>query len=162
MLAAAEGEAAALPKEGDLFVAAGKTRGKPLTSRDIRLGARPVIAYAMDPKTGVVRNGSRLNQVLLLRLDPQKLSPETTSRAVDGIVAYSAICTHTGCDVSEWLGGDRLLLCPCHFSTFDPADGARVADGVAPRPLPALPLALDRGRLRIAGPFTSDVGFEPA
>ena len=35
-----------------------------------------------------------------------------------------------------------MLHCPCHFSKFNPGDGARVADGPAPRPLPALPLAL--------------------
>jgi Rieske Fe-S protein len=160
VIAAREDEAAAPPRKGDFLVSAGRARRKPLTASDVRLGARPIVAHAMDPKTGVVRSASRLNQVLLLRLDPQTLSRDTKARAIDGIVAYSAICTHTGCDVSEWLTDKRVLLCPCHFSTFDPADSARVAEGVAPRPLPALPLAVDRGRLRIAGPFTADVGFE--
>jgi rieske iron-sulfur protein len=153
-------DAEAPPRKGDFLVSAAGGRRKHLTASDVRLGARPIFAHAMDPRTGMVRSASRLNQVLLLRLNPQALSRETRGRAVDGIVAYSAICTHTGCDVSEWLREKRVLLCPCHFSTFDPADGARVAEGVAPRPLPALPLALDRGRLRIAGPFTADVGFE--
>jgi Rieske Fe-S protein len=35
-----------------------------------------------------------------------------------------------------------------------------VADGPAPRSLPALPLTLVDGRLVVAGPFTSRVGFE--
>jgi Rieske Fe-S protein len=159
-LAAREEGAGTAPRKGDFLVTAGKARRKPLTTSDVRLGARPIIAHAMDPRTGVVRSASRLNQVLVLRLNPQTLTSETKSRAIDGIVAYSAICTHTGCDVSEWLGDRRVLLCPCHFSTFDPADGARVAEGVAPRPLPALPLALDRGRLRVAGRFTADIEFE--
>ena len=55
---------------------------KPLTPNDIRLGAPPIIAWAMDPKTRTVRSGSRLNQVLLVRLDAKKLSPDTASRAV--------------------------------------------------------------------------------
>jgi Rieske Fe-S protein len=37
-----------------------------------------------------------------------------------------------------------------------------VVGGPAPRPLPALPLALKDGYLSVAGPFTSIVGFESA
>ena len=77
------------------------------------------------------------------------------------MVAYTTICTHSGCDVAE-LTDDQLLLCPCHSSTFDPKDGARVTDGPAPRSLPALPLTISEGRLVVAGAFTDRVGFEVA
>ena len=113
------------------------------------------MAWAMDPIDRTVRSGSRLNRVLLIRLDAGKLSPETRSRAADGVVAYTAICTHTGCEVVEWLAGEGVLHCPCHFSKFNPSDGARVVDGPAPRPLPALPLAIVDGRLVVAKPFTT-------
>jgi nitrite reductase/ring-hydroxylating ferredoxin subunit len=83
-----------------------------------------------------VRSGSRLNLVLLLRFDPGELSPETRLRAADGVVGYTAICTHTGCEVEEWLAEKQLLYCGCHASMFDPKDGARVVDGPAPRVLP--------------------------
>jgi nitrite reductase/ring-hydroxylating ferredoxin subunit len=46
--------------------------------------------------------------------------------------AFSAICTHQGCTVSEVAGG--TINCPCHGSKFAVADGA-VAGGPAPRPL---------------------------
>jgi len=44
----------------------------------------------------------RLNKVLVLRLDPEGFDPETKGRTIDGVVAYSAICPHTGCDVTNW------------------------------------------------------------
>jgi Rieske Fe-S protein len=150
------------PKEGDLLVKADDPSSTPLSPDDIPRDAAQTMAWALDPVDGTVRNGSRLNRVLLLRFDPAALSPETQSRAADGVVAYTAICTHTGCDVVEWLTDQHLLHCPCHFSKFDPTDGARIVGGPAPRSLPALPLALHDGRLTVARPFTTRVGFEPA
>src|SRR5580765_7164307 len=89
------------PRIGDVFVKPGDSAKTPLTPDDIRAGAPQTLAWPMDPSDGTVRSGSRLNQVVLLRLDPQTLSPETRARAADGIVAYTAICTHTGCDVDD-------------------------------------------------------------
>jgi len=148
------------PQEGDLLVRVGDSSIKPLTPDDIPFGATQTMAWAMDQTDKTVRSGSRLNRVLLVRLDAEKLSPETSSRAADGVVAYTAICTHTGCDVDDWLPDERLLYCPCHSSKFDPQDGARVVDGPAPRMLPALPLKLVDGALVVAKPFTTRVGFE--
>ena len=152
--------AAARPEEGDLLIKSGDSSKTPLTPRDIPAGAAHTMAWAMDPGDRTVRSGSRLNQILLLRLDPEKLTAETRSRAAEGVVAYTSICTHTGCDVDDWLAAEQLLSCPCHFSTFDPKDGARVVDGPAPRMLPALPLTIVDGTLVVTKPFTAAVGFE--
>ena len=59
-------------------------------------------------------------------------------------------------------GSDRssILFCSCHESTFDPKDGAKVVDGPAPRPLPALPLKVVDGVLVVAQGFTAPVGYE--
>lgn len=119
-----------------------------------------MIAWAVNAADQTVRSGSRLNRVLLLRFDPEVLDPATRARAADGVVAYSAICTHTGCDVGTLLDDEQVLYCECHESKFDPKDNARVTDGPAPRSLPALPLKVVEGRLLVAGPFTSRVGFE--
>ena len=148
------------PKEGDLLVKVGDANATPLTPADIPAGARQTMAWPMDPTNKTVRNGSRLNRVLLVRLDPEKLSPETKSRAADGVVAYTAICTHTGCEVTEWAPEEQILVCPCHDSRFAPKDAARVVDGPAPRSLPALPLKVMDGTLAVAKPFTTPVGFE--
>ena len=51
------------------------------------------------------------------------------------------------------------LVCPCHYSTFDPATGGTVVYGPAGRPLPQLPLMVDRrGNLRAAGNYSGPVG----
>src|SRR2546422_2139264 len=149
------------PKESDLLVKMGDSEKTALTPADIPLGAMQTLAWAMDPADHTVRSGSRLNQLLLLRFDPEKLAPETRSRSADGVVAYTLICTHNGCDIDDWLAGDQNLSCSCHSSTFDPKDGAKVVDGPAPRPLPALPLKVVDGKLVVAKPFTARVGFEP-
>ena len=148
------------PRAGDFLVK--EDDRKPLTPDDIPAGAAQTMAWAMDPTDRTVRSGSRLNRVLLLRLDAGQLAADTRSRAAGGVVAYTAVCTHTGCEVVEWLAAEQALQCPCHFSKFDPRDGARVVDGPAPRALPALPLTLVDGNLVVAQPFTSRVGFDPA
>jgi rieske iron-sulfur protein len=118
------------------------------------------MAWPMDPQTNTVRNGSRLNKVLLLRLDPEGFDPETKDHAVEGVVAYSAVCTHTGCDVTSWHPDRQLLECPCHYSLYDPKKGAKVVGGPSPRRLPALPLKITDGRLVVAKPFTGRAGFQ--
>ena len=66
--------ASARPKEGDLLIKSGDSSKTPLTPRDIPAGAAQTMAWAMDPGDRTVRSGSRLNQILLLRLDPEKLT----------------------------------------------------------------------------------------
>ena len=59
-------------------------------------------------------------------------------------VAYSAVCTHQGCKVAYQ---DGNLACPCHGSVFDPANGAEVVAGPAPRPLPEIPVKVEGGEV---------------
>jgi rieske iron-sulfur protein len=157
----AQGDAASIrPKEGDFLVKVGDSGAKPLAPEDVPLDALQTMAWPLDPLDGTVRSASRLNRILLVRFTPEKLSPETLLRAADGVVAYTAICTHTGCEVIDWHADEQLLSCPCHYSKFDPKDGARVVDGPAPRTLPALPLQTVGGKLVVAKPFLTRVGFE--
>jgi rieske iron-sulfur protein len=149
------------PKENDLLVAIGGTGApQPLKPDDLPLGGNPTMAWPMDPQSSTVRSGSRLNKVLLLRLDPDGFDPTTKDRAADGVVAYSAVCTHAGCDVTAWHPDRRLVECPCHNSVYDPMEGAKVVSGPAPRPLPTLPLKIADGRLVVAKPFTGRAGFQ--
>src|SRR5581483_2825539 len=86
--------------------------------------------------------------------------------APGGIVAYSKICTHAACAISLYrkplfppTTPDWALVCPCHYSTFDPATGGTVIFGPAGRDLPQLPLMIDRaGELRAAGDYSGAVG----
>jgi rieske iron-sulfur protein len=161
-VAAQEPPASLRPRVGDLLVKVDDKALTPLGAEDIPIGSAQVLAWAMDPNDKTVRSGSRLNRLMLLRFDEARLSANTKSRAAAGVVAYTAICTHTGCDVSDWLPDEGMLYCPCHFSKYDPKDGATVVDGPAPRPLPALPLAVADGKLVVAAPFTARVSFDPA
>jgi len=107
--------------------------------------------------------------LVVVRLAPSQLHlpPENAHYAADGIVAYSKICTHAGCAIS--LYRDPLfqrdepkgpaLVCPCHYSTFNPGTGGTVEFGPAGRKLPMLPIMIDAaGHLRAKGTFDEPVG----
>jgi len=154
-------DASAPPRAGDRLVFAyGDRAGQLMDPADLALGTRQVFAFPMDPVAGVVRSGNRLNQIVVVRLNPDWLSEETRARSADGIVAYSGVCTHTGCDIDIWVEAENRLQCMCHEAQFDPADGARVVGGPAPWQLAALPLTLSEGRLAVAGEFLGRVGFQ--
>ena len=160
-VAGAQPDGAAIrPKTGDLLIKADDPEHRPLRPADIPLNARQIAAWAMDPMERTVRKASRMNALILLRLDEAGLTTATRARAAEGVVAYTAICTHTGCDVDEWIADRMVLSCSCHLSEFDPKDAARVLDGPAPRVLPALPLNVVDDVLVVARAFTSPVGFE--
>lgn len=151
------------PQKGDVLVfSEGDQEGKLVTIADLPLGGPPVHAWPKDPKTSVVRSASRLNEILIIRLDPAELDDQTRARAQDGIVAYSAICAHAGCPVTAWVKSDvgdkEVFKCMCHNSEYDPRQGAQVVFGPAPRRLAALPLALTDGALSVAGNFIGKVG----
>jgi len=148
------------PKEGDLLIKVDDQKAFPLTPDDIPMAADQTMAWAMDPVTKTIRSGERLNRILLVRFSPVQLSAETRVRAAEGVVAYTAICTHAGCEVTDWIVDKQFLFCPCHDSTFDPKDNGKVVDGPAPRMLPALPLKIIDKKLVVAGPFTARIYFE--
>ena len=101
---------------------------------------------------------------LLIRTRPtQRFRPRRGREAwtIDGVVAYSKLCTHVGCPVGLYQAEAGLLLCPCHQSTFDVLDGARPVFGPAARALPQLPLGRnEEGELIALGDFSSPVGAE--
>jgi ubiquinol-cytochrome c reductase iron-sulfur subunit len=107
--------------------------------------------------------------VVVVRLDPSqlKLPADRADWAPQGLLAYSKICTHAGCAIAEYrkplfapTEPRPALVCPCHYSTFDPAAAGAVIFGPAGRPLPQLPLVVDAGtgELRAGGVFSGPVG----
>lgn len=155
------------PQKSDFLVhSEGEHADEIIRPGDLTLGGPPVHAWPKDPKSSVIRKGSRLNEIILLKLDPGELDEETRSRSADGIVAYSLVCTHAGCPVSEWAkaaeGDKNVLKCPCHNSEFNPREGAQVVFGPAPRRLAALPLAIVDGSLTVAATFVGKVGGQQA
>lgn len=151
------------PQKGDLFVfAEGEKQGKIVGPDDIQLNEQPILAWPYDPEAKVARDGSRLNQILLVRLDPKNFDEATQERAADGIVAYSAVCAHQGCPITGWVKdqGIQVFKCFCHNSEYDPTHGAQVVFGPAPHPLAALPVKVSDGQLHVAGKFSGRVGFQ--
>jgi quinol---cytochrome c reductase iron-sulfur subunit len=104
----------------------------------------------------------------VVRLDPRELRLPfgRSGWAPHGVLAYSKVCTHAGCAVGLYrsplfrpTAPRPALVCPCHYSTFDPARGGAVLFGPAGRPLPQLPLLVDDAdHLRAAGGFSGPVG----
>jgi rieske iron-sulfur protein len=157
----AQSDAARLrPQEGDLLVRAGSTDLTPLTPASLALGGPQTLVVPYDPAAKLVRDGSRLNRILVLRLDPKVLNQLTAERAADGVVAYSSICPHTGCDVVNWHADTQILECPCHNSQYDPKAGGKVIAGPSPRGLAALPLQIADGNLAVAHPFIGKLGIQ--
>jgi len=155
------------PQKADVLVfAEGERAGEVIKPEDLKLDGPPVRAWPKDPKTSVVRKGSRLNEVLIIRLDPAELDDETRARFADGIVAYSDTCTHAGCPITAWVkgatGDKNVFKCFCHNSEFDPRQGAQVVFGPATRRLAALPLTTADGSLTVAATFVGKVGAQQA
>jgi ubiquinol-cytochrome c reductase iron-sulfur subunit len=107
--------------------------------------------------------------VIIIKFRPGQLQYTTANHAVpnkvvenwtvDNIVAYSKICTHVGCPAALYEQTTHHILCPCHQSTFDASQGARVIFGPATRPLPQLPIGVDaQGFLVCKGHFQEPVG----
>jgi ubiquinol-cytochrome c reductase iron-sulfur subunit len=106
--------------------------------------------------------------VIVVRVRPEELElpNERSGWAPDGLVAYSKICTHAGCAVSEYryplydpTSPGPAVVCPCHYSTFSVTKGGDRIFGPAGRALPQLPLEIDAdGNLLAAGDFSSRPG----
>jgi ubiquinol-cytochrome c reductase iron-sulfur subunit len=105
--------------------------------------------------------GELAGETVLVRLKPDvlKLPADRMAWTVDGLIAYSRICTHAGCPVSQYYDTEHILACPCHQSTFDLAAGGRPTGGPATQPLPQLPLGVDDAGLLVAkGGFLTPPG----
>jgi ubiquinol-cytochrome c reductase iron-sulfur subunit len=136
--------------------------GRPLRAEEIAVGA-------MIPAYGEGVDRERLDASLIvvrLHEDELHLPQDRSGWAPSGILAFSKICTHAGCAISMFRyplfspkAPKPALVCPCHYSTFDPARGGEVLFGPAGRPLPQLPIAIDeRGELRATGQMSGAVG----
>lgn len=143
----------------------------------VDVNGNPILAEDIVDKTfltGLPQNADQQNLgspivIVKVPLDqlhlPDRRPP--SEWAPEGIVAYSKICTHAGCAISLYRDPvfaphepRPALICPCHYSTFDPARGAKVIFGPAGRSLPQLPLAIDPSTRQLIanGGFSGSVG----
>ena len=156
---AAKADAAtAPPQPDDRFVfLTGPNKGQVVRVDNLPIGGPQVQVYPVT-LDGTLRNETPLNLVILARFDPADLSEETRAQAAEGVVAYSAVCTHQACPVNAWSKERNAFVCSCHGAVYDPRNGAAVMDGPAPRPLPSLHLKIVDGAVTVASGFSSRVG----
>ncbi|MFE6160200.1 Rieske 2Fe-2S domain-containing protein [Streptomyces sp. NPDC056486] len=98
--------------------------------------------------------------LMIVRIQPADIKDKQELEwSHEGVVAYSKICTHVGCPISLYEQQTHHVLCPCHQSTFDLSDGARVIFGPAGHALPQLRIAVnEEGYLEALGDFAEPVG----
>ncbi len=144
--------------------------GEPLGLDDIQFGqlvnGQPGVFYETDEEGEPLYEGTELLNakakaaVVLVRIDPDDLvDAESAAKGIGGVLCFSKICTHLGCPISLWEQQTRNLLCPCHQSTFDLADGGKPVFGPAKRPVPQLELGLDdEDHLIALGDFDVPIG----
>ncbi|WP_413320233.1 Rieske 2Fe-2S domain-containing protein [Agrococcus sp. 1P02AA] len=138
--------------------------GTPIKASDVTIGS--AFHVIPEPLKEIGHNEGYLDQkalaaVLLVRVPVERLEiqPGREDWSYDGIVAYSKICTHVGCPVALYEQQTHHLLCPCHQSTFDVTQHAKVIFGPAKRPLPQLPITVDdEGFLVARRDFTEPIG----
>ena len=97
---------------------------------------------------------------ILIRFPPNTIKDAKEANwGVQDHVVYSKVCTHAGCPISLYEQQTHHLLCPCHQSTFQMNEDAKVIFGPAARPLPQLKIYLDdEGYFRAAGDYSQPVG----
>ncbi|MEU6013491.1 Rieske 2Fe-2S domain-containing protein [Streptomyces sp. NPDC047515] len=134
---------------------------EPLRPEDVAVGS---LTFAMPE--GLSEDAEDFqNQIakaalMIIRIEPKNIKDKREREwAHEGIVAFSKICTHVGCPISLYEQQTHHVLCPCHQSTFDLSDGARVIFGPAGHALPQLRIGVNsEGNLEALGDFEEPVG----
>ncbi len=136
----AAGVGAATPGVIQSRAAAAQTAGYPM---------KPVIALdALSPGATVpFTYPDDRSPALLLRMATEVLEGVGPDAS---IVAFSSLCTHKGCPVI-YKPEHRLLICPCHWSTFDPEKAGGLVIGQASQPLPRIELRIESGMVVATG-----------
>ena len=107
------------------------------------VGGLTAVAKLFPKKVEKKNTGSGIVKVADLQVNhsvPFKSASGTAAilfRTKNGFFAYSSVCTHQGCLV-QYNSVKKELHCPCHGAVFDPYNGAKVLQGPATRPLPAI------------------------
>ncbi|MFB7915100.1 Rieske 2Fe-2S domain-containing protein [Streptomyces sp. NPDC056061] len=134
---------------------------QPLRPEDVIVGS---LTFAMPE--GLTEDAEDFNNqiakaaLMIVRIHPADIKDKREREwAHEGIVAFSKICTHVGCPISLYEQQTHHVLCPCHQSTFDLSDGARVIFGPAGHALPQLRIGVNsEGNLEALGDFEEPVG----
>ena len=134
--------------------------GEPIAAAAVELGTfTTAFPEGADPR----ELGS---PVVLLRLPPGDIhdrpgvvAPTGSSRTRRSARTRAARWRCSATAASARTSPRPALVCPCHYSTFDPADAGRVLFGPAGRALPQLPLRMTAdGGVEAAGAMSGPIG----
>lgn len=135
----------------------------PIRPEDIPVGG--LVSAHPENILEIQKEAHNLNErgksaLILVRMDPTDIrTQQGDGWDYEGILAFSKICTHTGCPIALYEHRTHHLLCPCHQSTFDLADSGNVIFGPAARRMPQLPIRVDdEGYLVASSDFQEPVG----
>lgn len=142
--AATEDAAKLEVQPGDRFeFVKGELKGQLVRPELLSFEEKQIEIFPVDAATGVMRKGNRLNRAMVIRLDPGEMDDATRAAAAEGVLIYSAICTHKGCTIKSWMKKERHLQCHCHLSEFDALASGDVRRGPSKHQLPMVPVAVD-------------------
>ncbi|NUS10148.1 MAG: Rieske (2Fe-2S) protein [Streptomyces sp.] len=146
--------------------AKGKALINPNTNKPLRPEDIPVGSLTFAQPEGLTEDSEDFQEqiakaaLMVVRIKPEDIKDKKElDWSHEGIVAFSKICTHVGCPVSLYEQQTHHVLCPCHQSTFDLSDGARVIFGPAGHRLPQLHISVNgEGNLVAMSDFEVPVG----
>jgi len=110
--------------------------------------AAPVVTFLVPPKSSAAGSGGKVlaGTVADIPVGTGKVvamgsQPTIVVNTAQGVLAYSAICTHLGCIVM-YDALSSTIACPCHDGRFSPANGA-VVSGPPPAALPPVTVSVE-------------------
>jgi ubiquinol-cytochrome c reductase iron-sulfur subunit len=121
---------------------------RPIRPDDIPVGGLIATAVPINQRQVTEEDGN-FNElaksiIILVRMAPEEIrSQQIQDGDFEGILAFSKVCTHSGCAIALYEQRTKHLLCPCHQSTFDLADEGNVIFGPAARRIPQLAITVD-------------------
>lgn len=127
----------------------------PIRPEDIPVGglvgtAVPVIQPEVTEEDGNFNELAK-SIIILVRMAPDEIrSQQIENGDFQGILAFSKVCTHSGCAIALYEQRTKHLLCPCHQSTFDLADSGTVIFGPSARAIPQLAITVDESGYLVA------------
>jgi ubiquinol-cytochrome c reductase iron-sulfur subunit len=128
---------------------------RPIRPDEIPVGGLVATAVPINQREVTEEDGN-FNElaksiIILVRMAPEEIrSQQIEDGDYQGILAFSKVCTHSGCAIALYEQRTKHLLCPCHQSTFDLADDGNVIFGPAARRIPQLAITVDEDGYLVA------------
>jgi rieske iron-sulfur protein len=152
------------PQVGDVFVYAdGPKKGNIAMVEDVAQDAAPLLVVAKDPN-GAIRDGDNF-QVLLYKIAKDQVPADMLGDTIDGLAAWSAVCTHQGCTMTEVHQKSIAVnafgfICPCHDAIFDPTQEGKNTGGATSATLAYFPIKSDGGKIVVKDLPSAHVGIK--